>query len=271
VTDQNLEAPLVDTHFHVWTTDMPIVGAAWHKGVQPATIEQALKVLDDHGVVFGVIAAPSLHATYFDYMRVAVKKHKRLRSTAVIDPRTDIYQLEQMKNDGFVGIRFVWHHLDQAPDLDTDEYRQMLKRVADLDWHVEIIEREQRMPALLAALEKNGIQKIVIDHMTRMDDPKGIKGDCFKAVAAAVDRGRTWVKLSAGYRFKSAANAAAMAGELVRLTGGERLVWGSDWPFAGFEGKVQYRDTINSLKEWVPDERIRRKIGGETALKLFFT
>ena len=265
------DSPLVDTHFHVWTTDMPIVGAAWHKGVQPATIEQALKVLDDHGVVFGVIAAPSLHATYFDYMRVALKAHKRLRSTAVIDPRTDIYQLEQMKADGFVGIRLVWHHLDEVPDLETDDYRQMLKRVADLDWHVEIIEREHRMPALLAALEKHGIRKIVIDHMTRMDDPKGIDGECFKAVAAAVDRGHTWVKLSAGYRFKSAANAASMAGELVRLTGGDRLLWGSDWPFAGFEGKVQYRDTINCLKEWVPDDRIRRKIGGETALKLFFT
>ena len=30
------EAPLVDTHFHVYTTDMPLAGDAWHRPPEDA-------------------------------------------------------------------------------------------------------------------------------------------------------------------------------------------------------------------------------------------
>jgi len=42
-------------------------------------------------------------------------------------------------------------------------------------------------------------------------------------------------------------------------------------PFAAFETKVRYSDTIAALKRWVPDAAVRRIIGGETALKFYFT
>ena len=268
----NKDYPLVDSHFHVWAKHMPRVGNAWHSDISEATIEQAIKVLDDHGVVFGVISAASLYGTYFDYMREALKAHKRLRATAIITPQTDIYQIERMKADGFVGIRLVRHHHDDVPDLETDDYRHMLKRVADVDWHVQIIEREHRMPALIATLNKCGIKKIVVDHLARMDNPQSINSECFKAVAAAVDRGNTWVKLSGGYRCNpTPAAAEPFAQALVRLTGGDRLLWGSDWPFVGFEDKVKYQDTIDCLRQWVPDEHIRQKIWGQNPLKLYFT
>jgi predicted TIM-barrel fold metal-dependent hydrolase len=61
------------------------------------------------------------------------------------------------------------------------------------------------------------------------------------------------------------------ASELVRVAGGERLVWGSDWPFAAYESKVTYADTIAALRHWVPNARLRRQIGGETPLRLYFT
>jgi predicted TIM-barrel fold metal-dependent hydrolase len=64
---------------------------------------------------------------------------------------------------------------------------------------------------------------------------------------------------------------AGYAAELLKVAGGDRLVWGSDWPFAAFETKVTYAGTIASLAEWVPDPAMRRKIGGETALQLYFT
>jgi len=60
------------------------------------------------------------------------------------------------------------------------------------------------------------------------------------------------------------------ARELVKHCGAERLLWGSDWPFAAFENKVRYRDTIDALKRWVPDAAVRRIIGGESALKFYF-
>ncbi len=67
---------------------------------------------------------------------------------------------------------------------------------------------------------------------------------------------------SAAYRLESLDVAAACA---------KRLLWGSDWPFAAFESKVSYRDTLNAFERCVPDPVVRRIIGGETPFGLYFS
>ena len=197
-------------------------------------------------------------------------KHRRLRATAIADPNADIYQLEQMKRDGFVGIRFVFSVTDDPPDLTSDEYRRLLRRVADLDWHVHLTEKPHRMAATIAAVQQSGA-KLVIDHLGHLDTPEGVNGDGFKSILAAVERGRTWVKLSGGFRFSPPSAAAQYAEALLRHAVRERLVWGSDWPFAAHEDTVTYAGTIATLHEWVSDPAARRRIGGETPLRLYFT
>ena len=64
--------------------------------------------------------------------------------------------------------------------------------------------------------------------------------------------------------------AKGYAAELLKFGGGERLFWGSDWPFAGMEDKLVYADTIQHFQDWVPDARLRRQISGETPLKFYF-
>jgi predicted TIM-barrel fold metal-dependent hydrolase len=264
------EAPLVDSHFHIWHDRLPLIDAAWHRPPTNAPVEQALETLDAHGVTFGVIAAASLYGTYNDYVRAALLQHRRLRATAIIHPDTDIYQLEQMKRDGFVGIRLVWSILDDTPDIKSDGYRRLLHRVADLDWHVHLTDRPHRISATIAAVQQSGA-RLVIDHLGHLDTADGVDGAAFKSVLAAVERGRTWVKLSGGFRFHPPAAAAQYAAALVRVAGGERLVWGSDWPFAAYEDTVTYASTIATLREWVPDPALRRQICGETPLRLYFT
>jgi predicted TIM-barrel fold metal-dependent hydrolase len=93
----------------------------------------------------------------------------------------------------------------------------------------------------------------------------------YKSILAAVARGRTWVKLSGGFRFKPPSAAAHYAAALLRHAGPERLVWGSDWPFAAHEDAVTYAGTIATLEQWVADPVVRRRISGETPLRLYFT
>jgi predicted TIM-barrel fold metal-dependent hydrolase len=263
------DGPLVDTHFHVWTTKLPLIETAWRREITDASAERLIGLLDEHGVVFGVIAGASLHGTYNDYVRAALQRYRRLRATAIVDPDIGIYQLERMKADGFVGIRFVWRVRDEIPDINSDAYRRLLHRVADLDWHVHLSDRHDRLPATIATVEKSGA-KLVIDHLGYVDTPQGINGEAFKAILAAVERGRTWVKLSGGFRFHSPAAAKQYAVELVKVAGGDRLFWGSDWPFAAFENEVTYAQTLATFRDWVPDASLRRKIGGETPLRFYF-
>lgn len=262
-------APLVDAHFHVYTRDMPIIGSAWHHPTEDASAERLLGVLDAHGVGFGVVAAASLYGDYNDATIRAVRRHKRLRGTVLVRPETDLYTLERMKEDGIVGIRLFFRRAPDPPDLRSDAYRLLLRRVRDLDWHVHALVESPMLPAILPAMEAAGV-RLVIDHMGHPDPARGVHCPGFQAMLAAIERGRTWVKLSGGFRAASAEAALAHARALLAVAGGERLVWGSDWPFASFEGRVTYADTIAALRDWVPDAALRRQITGETPMRLYF-
>ncbi len=265
-----VEAPLVDVHAHVYTRDMPMTGTAWHAPTEDATIERYLATLDAHGVVFGVLAAASIYGDYNDYQIEAVRRHKRLRATIIARPDMDRRTLEQMKADGVVGIRLQWRNVAKVPDLGSPEWRLLLRRVADLDWHVHIHDDAPRLAQPLAALHAAGV-KIVVDHLGRPDPERGLDCAGFQAILRSVERGRTWVKLSAGFRQPSPEMARACAQALLRSAGPERLMWGSDWPFAAFESSMTYERAIADLADWVPDAVQRRRIAGETALKFYFT
>ncbi len=261
------EAPLVDAHAHVFTKDMPLIGAPRHRPNYDFTPEQYLSMLDAHGVRFGVIAAASIYGDYNDYTIAATRHSKRLRGTVILEPGVELYVLERMKKDGIVGVRLPYLELNPLPDLTTFEYRRLLRRIADLDWHIHLHIEGDRSPPLIDLLLGAGI-KLVIDHMGRPNAQTGINSVGFKAMLRAVEKGRTWVKLSAGYRMGPA--AIEYGRELVRHAGSDRLVWASDCPFVGHEAKVRYQETIDWFIACAPDPAIRRIIGGDTPMKLYF-
>jgi predicted TIM-barrel fold metal-dependent hydrolase len=274
-----MDPPRVDAHAHIWSANMPVSSSAWFRPAQAFTAEQYLDVLDAHGIHFGVIAGISIFGYYNDYMIGQLRLHKRLRGTAIVPPTTDLYTLERMKADGVVGIRLQLTR-QELPDLAGDAYRLLLRRIADLDMHIEVVVEGPRWPQVLPLLEASGAN-IVIDHFGHPDPGAGVDCAGFQAVLRAVERGRTWVKLSAPFRLTWAAPgkprdpdsvtlASQAARSLLQNAGAERLVWGSDCPFVGHESSVTFADTLNELDDWISDAATRRKLS-ETALKLFFS
>ena len=260
------ESPLVDSHVHVFTTDMPLVDDPRHAPTYSFTTEQLIATLDAHGVQFAVIAAASPWGDYNDYTIAALRAHPRLRGTVILKPTVERYILDAMATDGVVGVRLPFIS-NPLPDITTFDYRRFFRRLADLDWHVHLHVEGERLPQLIPTIEASGV-KLVIDHLGRPDPATGINSDGFKAMLRSIDKGRTWVKVSAAYRLGPA--AADYARELLRVAGPDRLVWASDCPFVGHEGQLKYQDTIDWLIASIPDAAARRKIFGETALKLYF-
>lgn len=281
MTSTLADAPIVDAHAHIFTQDMPLGADAWTRPEYGFTAEQYLKTLDDHGVHFGVIAGISIYGYYNDYMIEQLRKYRRLRGTVNIPPNTDRYVLEQMKADGIVGVRLQLTRRKELPDLGDAEYRLLLKRIADLDWHVHVVLEGQLWPPVLQKLEASGA-KIVIDHFGHPNPAEGVNCPGFEAVLRSVAKGRTWVKLSAGYRLtwleaghshrdpRAEELARQLAKRLLQHAGPERLVWGSDCPFVGHEAAMSYQDALDAYAEWVPDPAIRRRMS-TTALQLYFS
>jgi len=280
VNGEVLGPPVVDSHAHIFSADMPVSASAWFKPGSSYTAEQYLDELDRQGIHFGVIAGISIFGFYNDYMIEQLRKYRRLRGTAIVPSSTDRYTLERMKADGVVGIRLQLTR-QELPDLASDEYRLLFRRLADLDLHIEVVVEGPRWPQVLPLLESSGA-RIVIDHFGHPDPQKGVDCPGFQAVLRSVERGRTWVKLSAGFRLTwaapgqkhrepaSIALARAAAQCLLQNAGTERLVWGSDCPFVGHEASVSYADTLEELSGWFPDAGTRRKLS-DTALKLYFS
>jgi predicted TIM-barrel fold metal-dependent hydrolase len=275
------DPPVVDSHAHIFKPDMPTADSAWMKPDYAFTADDYLRVLDAHGVHFGVIAGISIYGQYNDYMIDELRKQPRLRGTVNIDPATDRYTLERMKADGIVGVRLQLSRRKELPDLGSEVYRLLLRRVADLNWHVHLALEGKLLPAVLPALEASGV-RVVLDHFGHPDPVEGLANEGFQALLRSVDKGRTWVKLSAGYRLtwlgqggaapdpKAMALAQQTATRLLQVAGPERLLWGSDCPFVGHESSLTFADALQSFKEWVPSPDTRRRIS-DTALKLYFS
>jgi predicted TIM-barrel fold metal-dependent hydrolase len=276
-----LDPPVVDAHAHIFLRDMPVADSAWMRPEYSFTAEDYLRVLDAHGVHFGVIAGISIFGSYNDYMIEQLRRQPRLRGTVNIDPATDRYTLERMQADGVVGVRLQLSRRKELPDLGSEVYRLLLRRVRDLDWHVHLALEGQLLPGVLPALEASGV-RIVLDHFGHPDPQAGLASEGFQALLRSVDTGRTWVKLSAGFRLtwlsqrtgtpdpQAMSLAQQTAQRLLQVAGPERLLWGSDCPFVGHESSLTYHDALQSLQEWVPSPQARRKIS-DTALKFYFS
>jgi len=273
--------PIVDSHAHIFLRDMPVTPEAWTEIDYAFTAEHLLETLDRHHVHFAVIAGLSVAGSYNDYMIEALRRHRRLRGTAIVPPATDRYTLERMRDDGIVGVRLQLARQARLPDFLDDDHRLLFRRVRDLGWHVHVAIEGPRLRPLLEALMQTGV-KVVIDHFGHPDPKDPLHCDGYLAMIEAVASGRVWVKLSGGFRLPGMSAwktdpdgdlesiAALVAGDLVKRVGPDRLLWGSDAPFVGYEDRLSYGDVLESFTRWVPDAAVRAEMS-RTALKLYFS
>ena len=101
-----MPGPLVDTHAHIYLANCPVVPGATHRPERSFTDVDFVRTLDENGVLFGVIAAASFMGSYNDYSLQALRAHRRLRATAIVEPNATLPELQAMDAAGIVGIRF---------------------------------------------------------------------------------------------------------------------------------------------------------------------
>lgn len=261
-------SPAVDAHAHVFTQAVPFATDAHSRPAYDYGVDAWLADLDRHGIAKGVIAAASLFDDGNAYTLGALAAHpKRLRGTVTARAETDAETLRRLADQGVVGVRLIWRRIDELPDLATDPYRGFLRRIADCGMHIELLSRSASLPILLPALSTLGVP-VVVDHFGVPSRDRAERASGTDALCRAVENGRTWVKLSAGFRMPVAI-AAEVTERLLARAGAERLLWGSDAPFVNHEMSTSFADTLKLYHRLVPDPAIRAEID-ETALALFF-
>lgn len=236
------DAPLVDSHAHVWDESCQMVPGARYHPDYTAPIDAYLRVLDAHGIEQAVLVQPSFLGSDNTYLLACLKAHPdRLRGIAVLDPGTPGDQMDDMAAAGVIGLRY---NLLSLPPmwLGKPEYQILTSQAGQRDWWIEVQADGPDWPFVLRILED---APLMIDHFGR---PGDIPCDGFEAILARAPQ-RTCVKFSAPYRL-AGHDPRLLARRLIGHFGAERCLWGSDWPWTQHEGRHDYADCIRWLTDW---------------------
>lgn len=259
----------VDCHHHVYDRRFPLVAdAAYRPG--DATADDYLSFRARLGFAASVVIQPSVYGFDNACTLDAVRRLGAARAVAVIAGDESPAALHALSAGGTVGIRLQ----AVGPTRPALARLEVLARRADEQgWHLQlhldadlIVEAATR----LAALDVD----LVFDHFGRIPYPDGAGHPAFGVMASLVARGRTWVKLSAGYHFtRSGGPEYDDVGALTRAflaLAPERMLWGTDWPHPTETAKPDISILFDRFAEWAgPDIAARVLVGNPRALYRF--
>ena len=258
---------LVDTHAHVFTPDLPMVANRRYTPARAADTGQYLRLLDAHGVGFGVLVQPSFLGTDNSYMLAALEQSPdRLCGIAVVDTGIKDAELELLSLQGITGIRFNLVG-DDPGKLRLPEYRSLVRRVAELGWQIEIQAEGGDIPGVLKNLAFSSAP-VVIDHFGKPDPRHGTGCRGFQTLLDHGPGGNVYVKTSASYRC-GGADTRPYFEALMEYLGPDRLLWGSDWPWTQFEAGRAFA-LLPGFRRDQPREPSWAELFAGTALSLFF-
>ena len=265
-----LKAPAnaCDCHMHIYDGDRfpPARPGPQSRMQDNAAVAQYRLLQGRIGTTRTVIVQP---AAYVIDNRVTLDGTAQLgsantRGVAVVHPTVTDAELKTMADRGIRGIRFtVFDPRSAAVSIDMIE--PLAKRVADLNWHIQIHMRADQIVENAALLESLPTQ-VVFDHLGRLPQPAPLDHPAFGIIRRMLDRGRTWVKLSGAYMDTNTgpptyADKLAVAQAYIAAAP-ERVVWGSDWPHPTEKPEHKPDDAalFDLLAEWAPDAAQRQRI-----------
>jgi predicted TIM-barrel fold metal-dependent hydrolase len=187
------------------------------------------------------------------------------RAVAVIDPSFSNAELKRMHELGVRGIRI---NLASETVVNTIEMIEPLsKQVNELGWHVQfwmMADTIKDIENLLMRLPS----PLVFDHLGHLPQPAGLNHPAFRVISNLINKGKTWVKLSAAYTDSKIgpptyADATKVAQAYLKLAP-ERMVWGSNWPhpslYSARKPMVDDALLFDLLGVWAPEEALRKRI-----------
>lgn len=163
----------------------------------------------------------------------------RFRGITLIRPDIDVGALEALGAAGMRGIRI---NLEFPGGMTLDDVAAMGTRLAGLGWHLQMLVKAARLPALARQLLALPLD-LVIDHMALPAADEGLAS--VAPLLPLLATGKVWIKLSAPYYVTSQprlgapqptpdappdhAMATAIARHLFAARP-DRMLWGSNWP-----------------------------------------
>lgn len=269
-----LKAPFntCDCHMHIYDpARFPI--SSQRQPPSNGTVANYRQYQKRIGTTRNIVVTPSNYGTDNACTLDAIKQlGPNSRGIAVIDPMITDAELKRLDAGGIRGIRFTIR--DDATTAGLAPVEALSKRIVDLGWHVQLNVTGAQVVDI-ADLLRRLPSIVVLDHMAHLPEPAGPDHPSFGILKGLIDKGRTWVKLSAAYSNTKIGpplypDATRLAQAFVKAAP-ERLVWGSDWPHPSEKPESKPDDALlfDLMTTWVADDKTRHRIFVENPATLY--
>lgn len=234
----------LDAHVHVFHDRLGLRAERRYAPTYSALPEDLLAHLDRQNMFGAVLVQPSFLADHGFALEAAAEHSDRLRVVAA--PAS----LAELRNEwthwqecGVAGIRLNLVGKD-IPDLGSPDWLAVGRDLADAAMHLEIQASGSQWEQLSPDLPE-WPSDVVIDHLGRSTD--------WKELLRLGQHEHVWFKASAPYRWPDRIGAEQFVRSMLETTGGERILWGSDWPFTQHENETSYLEMLEEFQVRLPD------------------
>jgi len=268
-----LPAGACDSHFHVFGPQarFPFAPDRSYTPTGDATKETLFTLHRHLGIERGVVVQSAAHG--LDNSAAAdliAAKPGAYRGVALVRPDTTVDELRTLSRQGFVGARFQFmKHLRSGATM--EQIMTFATRLAEVGWHLQIHMERELIGSLAPALTRSPVQ-VVIDHMGRVDASQGTGQAAFRELLRLLEDPKVWVKVSGSERISRAgspwSDAVPFARRLVEV-GGDRVVWGTDWPHPNLEEVPDDGVLVDLLAQIAPSEAARRALLVDNPRRLY--
>ncbi|WP_201467824.1 amidohydrolase family protein [Janibacter melonis] len=222
---------LYDAHVHVFGPGLALRPERRYEPGRAVLPEELVDVLDAAGMAGALLVQPSFLADHDDVLAAVAAHPDRFRAVASPASLAELHEgWERWRDEGVVGVRLNLVG-SAVPDLASPGWGSVAGALADAGMHLELHAEGEQWRELAPAAAALPCA-VVVDHLGRTRAIADVLG------LALHDH--VWVKVSAPYRWPDQGQAEALVAALEERTGGERLLWGSDWPFTQHEDEVTY-------------------------------
>lgn len=268
-----LQAPAgaCDCHIHVYDL------ARYPLGGGPSGPPQA--VWNDYLEVrkaLGLSRAVIVQATGYGYdnrsaLDALAQSLGTARMIATLPLDTPDARLRELHEAGVRGLRFMM--VPNGGGIATwDMLAPMARRIADLGWVINLQLDGRDLPQYESLLQDLP-SRLSIDHNGKFLTPVPTSHPGFQCLLRLLDKGRTWVKLSAPYETSRIGPPDYDdVGTLARTLAGthpERCLWASNYPHPGRAQPPEHADMLDMLLQWAPGAALQQRILVDNPAELY--
>ncbi|KAF3006791.1 hypothetical protein E8E13_010311 [Curvularia kusanoi] len=262
-----------DCHMHVTSPHYPLAANAAYKPTlhdigHAMSFEKAIRISNI------VLVQPSIYGTdnscLLDALKAVGPRHGR--GVVEIDPETiDQTTLSEWHEIGVRGVRLNLKSTNV--EFTESSLKDMLERYAKvvkpLNWVLELFIGMENIPMLERISSGLGVRLCIahfgapklppMDKRAQYFDPYNLAG--FQSLVNMLERGDTWIKFSAAYRFDEddeMRGIEAVARELLKKAG-DRIVFATDWPHTRFDG-LDIQPFMKKCLQWTGESGLTVKV-----------